>query len=62
MYTLATIDFSNRRSGVVVSEPSGVVVSEPSPDEMDCQDQTLDAKQAATLSDAALEVAVFGAA
>jgi hypothetical protein len=54
MYTLATIDFSNRRSGVVVSEPS--------PDEMDCQDQTLDAKQAATLSDAALEVAVFGAA
>ena len=51
MYTLANLDFSNR---------FGVVVSELPPDEMDGQDQTLDAKQGATLSDLAdLEMAVF---
>jgi len=54
------MDFSNRL---------GVVVSELAPDEMDRQDQTLDAKQGATLSDLStassptrdLERAVFGA-
>ena len=52
MYTLANIDLSNRL---------GVVVSELPPDEMDSLEQTLDAKQAATLSDLAdLEMAVFG--
>ena len=51
MYTLANLDFSNQ---------FGVVVSELPPDEMDGQDQTLDAKQGATLSDLAdLEMAVF---
>ena len=51
MYTLANLDFSNR---------FGVVVSELPPDEMDGQDQTLDAKQGAALSDLAdLEMAVF---
>jgi hypothetical protein len=50
MYALANIDISNRL-GVVVSEL---------PDEIDNQDQTLDAKQEAALSD--LEMAVFGAA
>ena len=60
MYRLADMDFSNRL---------GVVVSELAPDEMDRQDQTLDAKQGATLSDLStassptrdLERAVFGA-
>jgi len=47
---LANIDFSNR-FGVVVSEL---------PDEIDDQNQTLDAKQGAALSN--LEMAVFGAA
>jgi hypothetical protein len=50
MYALANIDFSNR-FGVVISEL---------PDEIDDQDQTLDAKQGAALSN--LEMAVFGAA
>jgi hypothetical protein len=48
MYTLANIDVSNRL---------GVVLSELLPDEMDGQDQTLDAKQ--DLAD--LERAVFSA-
>lgn len=56
MYALANIDFSNRL--------------ELPPDEIDRQDQTLDTKQGAALSDLAtaslpargLEVAVFGAA
>jgi hypothetical protein len=60
LYKLADMDFSNRL---------GVVVSELAPDEMDRQDQTLDAKQGATLSDLStassptrdLERAVFGA-
>jgi hypothetical protein len=49
MYALGNIDISNR-FGVVVSEL---------PDEID-EDQALDAKQEAALSD--LEMAVFGAA
>ena len=57
MYTLANIDFSNR---------FGVVVGELPPEE---QDQSLDTKQGAALSDLAaaslpareLETAVFGA-
>ncbi len=55
MYTLANIDFSDRL---------GFVVSELTPDETDCQDQTLDARQGAALAASArgLEVAVFGAA
>ena len=63
MYTLTNIDFSNW---------SGVVVSEVPSDEIDREDQTLDAKQGAALSDASaplptrerevtLEMAVFGA-
>jgi hypothetical protein len=60
MYTLANIDFSNRL---------GVVVSELPAHEMDRQDQALDTKQGATLSDLAtasspaghLDMAVFGA-
>ena len=64
MYTLTNIDFSNW---------SGVVASELPSDEIDREDQTLDAKQGAALSDASvpsptreqektLEMAVFGAA
>jgi hypothetical protein len=55
MYALANIDFSNRL---------GFIVSELTPDEIDRQDQTLDASQGAALSLPArgLEVAVFGAA
>jgi hypothetical protein len=55
MYALANIDFSDRL---------GFVVSELTPDEIDRQDQTLDASQEAALSLLArgLEVAVFGAA
>ena len=55
MYALANIDFSDRL---------GFVVSELTPDEIDRQDQTLDASQGAALSLPArgLEVAVFGAA
>jgi hypothetical protein len=57
MYALANIDFSDRL---------GFVVSEPTPDEIDRQDQTLDASQgaavAASLPARGLEVAVFGAA
>ena len=45
MYTLGGIDFSDRL---------GIVVSEPPPEEMDRQEDTLDAKQA--------ELAVFAAA
>jgi hypothetical protein len=54
MYALANIDFSNR-FGVVVSEL---------PDEIDDEDQALDAKQEAEPGDLemALEMAVFGAA
>jgi len=60
MYTLANIDFSNRL---------GIVVSERPPDEIDGQDQTLDAKRGAVLSALAtasssargLAMAVFGA-
>ena len=54
MYALANIDFSNR-FGVVVSEL---------PDEIDNEDQVLDAKQEAEPGDLemALEMAVFGAA
>ena len=47
MYTLAGIDFSDRL---------GIVVSELPPEEMDCQEQTPDAKQRD------LELAVFAAA
>ena len=43
MYTLTNIDFSNW---------SGVVVSEVPSDEIDREDQTLDAKQGGALSDA----------
>ena len=50
MYGLANIDFSNQ-FGVVISEL---------PDEIDDQDQTLDAKRGTAVSD--LEMAVFGAA
>jgi hypothetical protein len=57
MYALANIDFSDRL---------GFVVSELTPDEIDRQDQTLDARQgaalAASLPARGLEVAVFGAA
>ena len=55
MYALANIDFSDRL---------GFVVSELTPDEIDRQDQTLDAKQGAALAASlrGLEVAVFGAA
>jgi hypothetical protein len=61
MYALANIDFSSRL---------GVVVSELPPDEIDRQDQTLNAKEAAALSGLApvswpardLEMAVFSAA
>jgi hypothetical protein len=53
MYGLANIDFSNR-FGVVVSDLSELA------DEIDRQDNTLDAKQVAT--DKELELAVFGAA
>ena len=60
MYILADIDFSNRL---------GVLVSEPQPDDMDLQDQMLNAEQGGTLRDLAmasspsrnLEMAVFGA-
>jgi hypothetical protein len=59
MYTLANVDFSNRL---------GVIVSELPPDEIDRQDQTLDAWEGAlsalaTASSSAieLEMAVFGA-
>jgi hypothetical protein len=64
MYTLANIEFSNRL---------GVVVSELPPDEIDGQDQTLEAKQEVAFSDVAtlssagtelellLEMAVFSA-
>ena len=53
-YALANIDFSNR-FGVVVSEL---------PDEIDDEDQALDANQEAEPGDLemALEMAVFGAA
>ena len=51
MYALANIDFSDRL---------GFVVSELTPDEIDRQDQTLDAKRGTALSN--LEMAVFGAA
>ena len=50
MYTLAGIDFS---------DGLGIVVSELSPEEMDHQEQTLDAKQSAIRD---LELAVFAAA
>ena len=50
MYTLAGIDFSDRL---------GIVLSEPPPEEMDRQEDTLDAKQGATGD---LELAVFAAA
>jgi hypothetical protein len=52
MYALANIDFSDRL---------GFIVSELTPDEIDGQDQTLDASQGAALSLPArgLEVAVF---
>jgi hypothetical protein len=60
MYTLANIDFSNRL---------GFVVSDLPPDEIDRQDQTLDATQGAprglttaSSTDRDLEMAVFGAA
>jgi hypothetical protein len=61
MYALANVDFSNRL---------GFVVSEFTPDEIDSQDQTLDATDEAALSDLPttsssskkLEMAVFGAA
>jgi hypothetical protein len=61
MYTLANINFSNRL---------GVVVSVLPPDEIDRQDQTLDAKREGALSALAtayssareLEMAVFAAA
>jgi hypothetical protein len=58
MYTLANIDFSNRL---------GAVVSELPPDEIDRQDQTLDAKLGGDLETASspardLEMAVFRAA
>jgi hypothetical protein len=55
MYALATIDFSDRL---------GFIVSELMPDEIDRQDQTLDASQGAVLSlpTRGLEMAVFGAA
>jgi len=53
MYALADIDFS-KRFGVVVSDLSELA------DEIDRQDQTLDARQVAT--DKELEMAVFGAA
>jgi hypothetical protein len=55
LYALANIDFSDRL---------GFIVSELTPDEIDRQDQTLDASQGAALSLRArgLEVAVFGAA
>ena len=49
MYTLAGIDFSDRL---------GIVLSEPPPEEMERQEQTLDAKQGAR----DLELAVFAAA
>ena len=41
MYALANIDFSDRL---------GFVVSEPTPDEIDRQDQTLDASQGAAVA------------
>jgi hypothetical protein len=57
MYALANIDFSDRL---------GFVVSELTPDEIDRQDQTLDASPgaavAASLPARGLEAAVFGAA
>jgi hypothetical protein len=56
MYALANIDFSDRL---------GFIVSELTPDEIDRQDQTLDASQDAladSLPARGLEVAVFGAA
>ena len=60
MYTLANVDFSNRL---------GVIFRELPPDEIDRQDQTLDAKREGALSALAtasssareLEMAVFGA-
>jgi hypothetical protein len=64
MYTLTNIDFSNW---------SGVIFGELPSDEIDRQDQTLDAKQGAALIDivsasspareqeTTLELAVFGA-
>ena len=54
MYALSSIEFSNRL-GVVVSDLSALP-----PDEIDHQDNTLDARQVAT--DKELEMAVFGAA
>jgi len=50
MYTLEGIDFSDRL---------GIVVSELPPEEMDRQEQTLEAKQGGTEG---LELAVFAAA
>jgi hypothetical protein len=60
MYTLANIDLSNRL---------GVVASELPPDQIGRQNETLDVKQGAALSDLTtasshareLEMAVFGA-
>ena len=55
MYALANIDFSDRL---------GFVVSELTPDEIDRQDQTLDAKlriESASSPARDLEKAVFGA-
>jgi hypothetical protein len=58
MYTLTTIEFSNRL---------GIVISEVPPDETDRQDQTLDTTHGAALTNSAsspageLEKAVFGA-
>jgi hypothetical protein len=58
MYALGNINFSN---GL------GVIVGELPPDEINCQDQTLDAKRGAALDEAEtafspLETAIFAAA